>query len=397
MLGAAALAHVAIFAGLFRSVYSIPFSGTGLFYDYGGRVLDGQVPYRDFFAEYPPLAIAFFTAPRMLGESFRWYYVWYQVQVVIADLLIVLGLYLAARRWKLSPWTVLGAYTAAVLAVGPINIQQFDIFAAALSLFAVLRFAADDAIGAAILLALAVMTKVYPILLAPLFVLLAWRQNRQAVWKALAAFIVTCLVILLPWLLHGASTLRGMLAFHAERGTHLDSVYASISFAARSLGVSWVNVVFNFRSWNINGPVPDALARASTVVMLVVLALVYGLIARAARDRGPAAARDVQFVGHSAFVVLIAAIVSSKVLSPQYLVWLTPFVPFVIGPRRVGVWAGFVVAGLLTYWLYPWSYEALLSQETSAVALLAARNVALVATAVVACVSLRRANIQASP
>ena len=397
MLGAAALAHVAIFAGLFRGVYSIPFSGTGLFYDYGSRVVAGQLPYRDFFAEYPPLAIALFTAPRILGESFRWYYVWYQVEVVIADLLIVLALYLAARRWSLSPWTWLGAYTAAVLAVGPINLQQFDIFPAALSLFAVLRFSADDAIGAGILLALAVMTKVYPILLAPMFVLLAWRQNRPGVWKALVAFVVTCVVILLPWVSSGASSLRGMLAFHADRGTHLDSVYSSISFAARSLGLTWVNVVFSFRSWNINGPVPDALARASTVVMLGALAAVYLLVDRVARERGPAAARDPRFVGHAALVVLLTAMVTSKVLSPQYLVWLTPFVPFVTGPRRAAVWAGIIAAGLLTYWLYPWRYQALLDREGGALALLAARNIVLVVTAIVAAVSLRGTTVRAAP
>ena len=83
----------------------------------------------------------------MLGESFRWYYVWYQVEVVLADLLIVLALYLAARRWALSPWLLIAAYTAAVLAVGPINLQQFDIFPAALSLFAVIRLIAADSSG----------------------------------------------------------------------------------------------------------------------------------------------------------------------------------------------------------------------------------------------------------
>ena len=390
MLGGAVLGHVAIFAGLFRGVYSIPYSGTGLFYEYGGRVLAGQLPYRDFFSEYPPLAIAFFTIPRMLGASFRWYYVWYQVEVVIADLLIVLALYVAARRWALSPWRLIGAYTAAVLAVGPINLHQFDIFPAALSLFAVLRFASNDAIGAGGLLALAVMTKVYPILLAPMFVLLAWQSNRRGVAKAIIAFVLTCTVVLLPWLVRGPASLRGMLSFHAERGTHLDSVYSTISFAAQSLGFGWVDVVYNFRSWNISGPVPNALARISTIVLIGVLAVVYTVIHRAARDRGPDSPRDVQFIGHAALVVQLAAMVVSKVLSPQYLIWLTPFVPFVIGPRRVAVWVGIIAAGLLSYWLYPWRYDALLHRQTSAIALLAARNIALVATAVLAVMSLRR-------
>jgi len=388
VLGGAALGHVAIFAGLFRGPYSIPYSGTGLFYDYAGRVLAGQLPYRDFFAEYPPLAIGFFTLPRILGDSFRWYYVWYQVEVVIADLLIVLALYVAARRWVLPFWRLIAIYTLAVLAVGPINLQQFDIFPAALSLFAVLRFAADDAIGAGTLLALAVMTKVYPILLAPMFVLLAWQGNRRGIGRALVAFAITCLLILLPWLLRDPGSLRGMLAFHAERRTHLDSVYSTIASVLRSLGAGWVDVVYSSRSWNIAGPVADALARASTFVLLGVLATIYVLIYRAARSKGSAAARDIRFVGHGALTVLLAAMAASKVLSPQYLVWLTPFVPFVIGPRRTAIWVGIIVTGLLTYWIYPWRYQALLSRESSALVLLGARNTALIATAVLAAVSL---------
>jgi hypothetical protein len=86
--------------------------------------------------------------------------------------------------------------------------------------------------------------------------------------------------------------------------------------------------------------------------------------------------------------------IASKVLSPQYLVWLTPFVPFVIGPRRRAVWAGFVVAGLLTYSLYPFRYPALLQRQPSAVVLLAARNVVLIATAVLAAQSLRRSRLE---
>jgi len=394
LLGGAALGHVAIFAGLFRGLYAIPYSGTGLFYEYAGRVLAGQLPYRDFFAEYPPLAIGLFTIPRMLGESFRWYYVWYQVEVILADLLIVIALYLAGRRWRVSSWQLIGAYTIAVLAVGPINLQQFDIFPAALSLFAVLRFSADDAVGAGVLLALGVMTKVYPILIAPLFVLLAWRHNPGGVGKAIAVFVATCAVVLLPWLVRGPASLSGMLSFHAERGTHLDSVYSTIAFAARSLGLSWVTVVYSFRSWNISGPVPDLLARVSTLVLVAVVSGVYTIIYRKARDRGAAASHDVRFVGHAALVVLLAAMITSKVLSPQYLVWLTPFVPSVIGPRRVAVWAGFVVTGLLTYWLYPWRYDDLLAQTTPAVLLLTARNVALIVTTALAVLSLKHAPLR---
>jgi hypothetical protein len=393
ILGGAALAHVGIFAGLFRGIYSIPFSGTALFYEYAGRILSGQLPYRDFVAEYPPLALGFFTLPRMLGESFRWYYVWFQTEVVVVDLAIVLALYLAARRWSLSPWRLIALYTMAVLAVGPINLQQFDILPAAFSLFAVLQFAAGGAIGAGIWLALGVMTKVYPVLLAPIFVLLAWRSNTRGVLRAIGAFAVACVVVLLPWLARSPSSLRTLLSYHANRPIQIESLYSTLAFAGRSFGAGWIDVVHTFGSFNIIGPFVDVLARVSTLVLLVVLAGAYALVYGAARPRRDAA-REPEFVSHAAFVVLAAAMIASKVLSPQYLVWLTPFVPFVIGPRRRAVWAGFVVAGLLTYSLYPFRYPALLQRQPSAVVLLAARNVVLIATAVLAAQSLRRSRLE---
>lgn len=390
LLPAAALAHVGIFAGLFRGVFTIPYSGTGLFYDYAGRIQSGQLPYRDFFAEYPPVALLFFTLPRMLGESFRWYYVWYQVEVVAVDILIVIALYLAARRWSLSPWRLLVGYTVAVLAVGPINLHQFDILPAAFSLFAVLLFVSGFAFGAGIMLALGVMSKVYPILLAPVFVLLAWRRNARGLLVAAGAFLAACVAILLPWLVRAPSSLSTMWRYHAQRDVQIESMYSTLAFAGRPLGLGWVDVVHTFGSFNIKGPFVATLARFATIALLLVLGVTYAFVDRTSRRSRSVAADDVELVGHAAFLVLIAAMIASKVLSPQYLVWLTPFVPFVLGRRRYAVWAAFVVTGLLTYYLYPVRYSALLQGDASGVWLLAVRNTALVVTALLAASSLRR-------
>ena len=69
------LVHIAIFAGLFRGVYAMPYLRNGALLQYGSALVAGQVPYRDVFVEYPPFALVFFTLPRLVGESFRWYYV----------------------------------------------------------------------------------------------------------------------------------------------------------------------------------------------------------------------------------------------------------------------------------------------------------------------------------
>ena len=378
-----ALAHVVIFAGLFRTRYVIPsFPGTSLFYDDASRLLSGQLPYRDFLLEYPPVALVFFTIPRLLARPFYLYFEWYQIQVIVADLVALAALYAAARRWNLDVRRVLAVYTIAVLAVGPVNHEQFDIFPATLSLLAVIWFAAGRDVGAWVFLGLGTMTKVYPVLLAPMFALLEWqRSGWRRMPRAALAFGAACIVPLVPWLIIAPGSLASLVAFHAKRGVQIESTYSSIAFAGRLLNLGWVDVVASFRSINIAGPFVDVLARISAPILIVVLILAYVVIERQSRGRR-AAADDVAFVGHSAAFVLLAAMAASKVLSPQYFVWVIPFVPFMNGSRgRIGVVA-FAVLGLLTYYVYPVHYADLEGKWPGAILALDLRNMLLVALAV---------------
>jgi hypothetical protein len=384
------LAHVAIFAGLFRGVYSIPYSGTGLYYQYGSAIVAGQVPYRDVFVEYPPLALVFFTLPRIIGASFRWYYVWYQVEVVVADLAIVAMLYVARER-ESAPWRVLAPYTALVLAVGPINLQQYDIFPAALTLGAVVCHARRRDIAMWVFLALGTMAKVYPVLLAPVFLLLDDRPVAERSRRAVIAFATTCVIVLLPLLVIAPSSLLRVVNFHAGRGIHLDSVYSTIAFAARALGLSVVGIVNNFRSWNITGRAADVLVRASTPLLVMALLAAYAFIRSAARRLPAEEVRNVRIAATGASLVLLAGLVTSKVLSPQYLIWVLPLLPLNVRPLRWRVWTTFAAIGVLSYYIYPLHYDDLLAREPVAVVVLATRNLALVALTFMMAVSFRRA------
>ncbi len=385
------LAHVVVFAVVFRGVYTMPFSGTGLFYDYGSAIVAGKVPYRDVFIEYPPLALVFFTLPRIVGASFRWYYVWYQVEVAVADLVVLVLLY-AARPRGAAPWRVLLPYTALLVAVGPIALQQYDLFPAALTLAAVVAFSARRDAAAWILLALGTMTKVYPALIAPVFLLLddrttlAARSRRAAAW-----FAATCLVVLLPFLVTAPASLDRMLAYHTERGIQIESVYSTIAFAVRSLGIGLVNVTQSHRSAGLEGPIADVLARVSTVVLAVALIAAYGFIFRHSGRVTPAAMRDVRIVATSSVLVILAGLVASKVLSPQYLIWPLPLLPLVVRPARLWIWGVFAAAGVVTYYIYPLHYGALLGREFRGVAALAARNILLLTLTLIVARSFRAA------
>jgi hypothetical protein len=83
-------------------------------------------------------------------------------------------------------------------------------------------------------------------------------------------------------------------------------------------------------------------------------------------------------------VVLLA----SKVLSPQYLIWLIPLLPLVLNRWRFAVWVIFAIIGGLTFCIFPLNYLALMNLDTGAVAVLFFRNVLILVLAAVAVVSL---------
>ena len=82
-----------------------------------------------------------------------------------------------------------------------------------------------------------------------------------------------------------------------------------------------------------------------------------------------------------AFLAVAITLIAAKVLSPQYLIWLIPFLPAIAGGYRYTIWIIYLVIGGLTYYLFPLSYYDLMDLKTAAVAVLLARNVLLIMAA----------------
>jgi hypothetical protein len=71
----------------------------------------------------------------------------------------------------------------------------------------------------------------------------------------------------------------------------------------------------------------------------------------------------VDAVSTATLLVLTCALLGSKVLSPQYLIWLLPFVPLVSPALRRSVWPLFMLIGILTYYIFPTGYHLLIYQD----------------------------------
>ncbi len=378
-LSLAALAHVVIFAGVFRELYTLVYSGTGRFYHYASQLAAGKLPYRDYPLEYPPFALAFFGLPRLVARAFAGYQLAFYAEVLLADLAILATLWLVARRRRLGAGKTLALYTGIVLAIGPVMLHQYDVFPALLTLLAVVCFADGRTLVAAALLALATMTKVYPLLLAPVFMILEWRAGRlRDAWRAVAVFTAVCVTTLVPWLIAAPSSLVSLYSYHANRGVQIESTYAAIAFIAHRFGVAPMRSELGAGSFNLAGPFPDALARISGIVLLSILILAYVFVIR--RTRRASATPGLAVAG--SLLVLICAVVGSKVLSPQYLIWLAPLLPL-LPARRGAACALFMCAGVLTYYVYPSHYAELLAAQPLPVAMLVLRNALLIVLAAV--------------
>jgi hypothetical protein len=122
---------------------------------------------------------------------------------------------------------------------------------------------------------------------------------------------------------------------------------------------------------------------------------VYGLFARRlwkdsdenliTKMSEPSAARFLQYTALAVIVFML----TNKVFSAQYLIWLCPLLPLIAGGRRYLVLALFVVAAALTQYVFPYNYKGFELGESLPVFILAVRNLLLVATAILIALSNR--------
>ena len=180
------------------------------------KTILSRVHYAELPTIYPPVSQAVFALAVFITPSSASVFTHVVVMKAVlllfdlATVVVVIGLLRLAGRHV--GWSVAYAWC-------PLVVKEFAnsghsdsvaVFLTALALYFALKPLADgafrrggglQAVGAAVLLALAVGAKLYPIVLVPLFVLL-WRQTHGWRWTATAAtaFLVTATLVLWPML-----------------------------------------------------------------------------------------------------------------------------------------------------------------------------------------------------
>jgi Glycosyltransferase family 87 len=374
----AAAIGIALFALAWGLLHTGPFDDvaivdTPVYQGYGDRIVDeGEVPYRDVELEYPPGALPAFVIPS-LGAAAD-YDALFQLAMLVCGAAAVALVAVALAAAGVSPGALYTGVALAALSpllLGPVILTRFDLWPALLLTGALAALASDRGRLGAALLAAAVATKLYALVVLPIALLYVWRRRggREA-RIALAVFVLVLGLLFVPFLLVAPDGVASSFERQLGRPLQIESLGAGALLAADRLGLYEAQVVSSHGSQNLIGELPDGLATVQTVLQAVAVVSVWMVFARGN-------AEPVRLFTASAAAVA-AFVAFGKVLSPQFLIWLLPLIPLVAG-RRGLVPAGLLAGALLlTQLWFPYRYWDVVALEPVAW-LVICRDVLLVA------------------
>jgi hypothetical protein len=316
-----------------------PIIDTPLYQDYGEKIVDGKVPYRDFPVEYPPAALPVFVLPALAddddyGSAFE-LLMW---ACAVATIVLLAATLSAAGAGTGRLYAATAFAGIVPLLLGSVILTRFDLWPAALAAGALAALVSGrDRLGLGVL-GLATAAKLYPAVLLP--IALVWVARRRGIREAavgLGIFAAVIVAIVLPFAILAPGGVVHSLTTQLGRPLQIESLGAAILLAAHQLGLYDPTVASTHGSQNLSGSLPGAVAAVEAALQLVAIVAVWLLFARGRPDR------ERLLVASAAAVV--AFIAFGKVLSPQFLIWLLPLVPLVGG--SAGIAACWVLAGAL--------------------------------------------------
>jgi uncharacterized membrane protein len=306
--------------GLFRAER---FRDVHLYQGFAEAVFDGRVPYRDFFMEYPPGALAVFLPPAAFGSShYNATFKCLMALCGVATLLLVASLLVRLGVSTARLWAAVLLFALSPLALGPISLNTYDAWPALLTLAALALLLAGRDMAAFALLGAAFAAKVYPVVLVPPAVIFVWRtRGRGVALRALAGFAAVTALFAVPFLVLAPHGLAESFRAQAARSLQVESLGGSLLAVADRLGLYGATVVHRTGhaiSYDLVGSLPETLAVLSSIAQALAVAVVAWLYFRGRDDPRRLAV---------AFIAAIAGFLAlTRFFSPQYLVWLLPFV-----------------------------------------------------------------------
>ncbi|HZU57070.1 MAG TPA: glycosyltransferase 87 family protein [Actinocrinis sp.] len=354
-----------------------------------GSLKHGALPVGDNSWQYPPLVGPLLLLPKVLpGADYQGEFV---RLAFIADAIVILVLLWTARRREswLGPWF----WILSVPFLGPIIYGRFDVFSAmpVVAALAILGKgvpvpgAADGRKQlngrrwvAGALVGIGTAIKIWPGL--TVFGLPRTKRGWQTIATAAFAAVAVTLTCMFAfrngsWFLHT----------QGHRGIEIESIWAVPFLLARRAGVWHGRIHGHYGSLEVLGTgagFAGKVAIASTVLVFALLAWWWWR-----KQWRPTVVPD------ATLVATLLMIVTSRVISPQYLIWLLATAAFCLlskdtSQRRSALLI--LVSLPITQWIFPYNFTSLIHFHLSAILAVTLRDALLLAAAAIGFIDLWR-------
>lgn len=373
----------------------------GLYQSIADDLFNGKLPYRDRTVEYPPYAILIFLLPRIFGEDN--YLDGFMAFAFVADWLVKLLLFFIGLRRSntVKALVPLLFYCVAIPFLRFLFLQRYDIFPALICVASVWLYCSNRNYLCGLAIAVGIGVKLYPAVFVPPLFVLSMRQHKGRQFMAglaLGLLPMALLSVFLPW--------WRFAEFQAARGLQVESLYASVLWLGKLLGLNaakWEYV----RSWfEVGGPAASAVLPWARMMFIgalgisTIVAVWAGAKIPESRGNRHEETRSLKseirdrrseidqrlltsspMLCRLLLLPLLAFIAFNQVLSPQYMIWLLPLATLTSLGGNLTPALMIVIATMLTPIIFPSLHgdygSGLDLFETS---VLLARNLMLVVT-----------------
>jgi hypothetical protein len=329
----------------------------------------GTYPMSDVTWQYPPGAALAILSPALLpflGYSAAFFVLAFLCDAAVFGLLLYTGR--RPGRALRGAWI----WIAGVPLLGPTAYSRYDLMVTAVAVAALLAAPRHPRVLGA-LAGFGAMLKVWPVLL------LVGTPRGRATFRSWSAAAGAAAGLLLLCTLAAPGALA-FLNFQRDRGTEVESLGALVFHVARHFG--WEGEArMNYGSIEFLGPYVSTVSTAAMVLTMAAFGwlLLWRIRARSFTTATPA---DV------AFTAVLLFTTTSRVISPQYMIWLVGLAAVCLAyrasrmrrPAHLVVWATAV-----TQFEFPVWFSHVTESDPLGIALLVVRNGLLVAAALSAC------------
>jgi len=344
-------------------------------YDWwAANILNGSFPVADPMWQYPPLAALVFIAGYLIAPET----IGFVLLATSADLLIFYFLLNAGLNRKQITFLPATIWVSTALLMGPIMLGRFDVFPTLFAVIALIFASKSKIFGASV--AVGSILKIWPILL--FLGLTKSKIKNSAVWFITTAGLLT--ISLTLWWPESFSFLAGQ----RSRGLQIESV-AALPFMIQHPGPEYLFVEFRYGAIELNAIGTAEMSIFATLIMIILISqIIYW------RLRGYL---EQIAISEIAIYVVTLSILTSRVFSPQYMIWIFGLLAVcaLYGiPNFNKIFGLIAMSALMGQLLYPALYNEYMNGELIPLVIQVIRILTLIFATYLMWANLRRALVK---